>query len=108
MRRDLEGELLDRAQYTHDELRAKRRAEAAERLEELAAIAKAMAADLRGTGSSDEDADLTAYGRVYWLRKQVGYVVAKLGYGAPDTWVTKVAEREYGEGAGWKSFLRSD
>lgn len=86
---------------TWQQARNRKRLAAAKRLEELAAITQQMALDLRGEGGSDEDADLTAHGRVYWLRKQVGYVVADLGYGPPDAWVTKVVEREYGHHAGW-------
>lgn len=104
--RDVEREVADRERYSYAELRRKKRFEAAARLEELAAIAKQMVLDLRGEGGSEEDADLTAYARVYWLRKQLGYVVAPLGVGAPDSWTTKVAEREYGEEAGWRSSLR--
>lgn len=88
---------------TWQQSRDRKRLAAAKRLEELAAITQQMVLDLRGQGGSDEDADLTAHGRVYWLRKQVGYVVTDLGYGAPDAWVTKVVEREYGAQAGWNT-----
>lgn len=80
--------------------RNRKRLEAAARVEELTIVAKQLVLDLRGEPGdrrSQENADLTAYGRVYWLRKQLGYVVASLGSGAPDAWVTKVVEREYGE-----------
>lgn len=93
------------SQETWQEQRNRQRSEAADRLDELAAIMKQVALDVRGEGNSDEDADLTAYGRVFWLRRQLGYVVASLGHGAPATWVTRVAEKEYGEGAGWRSSL---
>lgn len=81
---------------TWQQSRDRKRLDAARRLEELVALAQQMVLDLRGAGDSQEDADLTAYGRVYWLRKQVGYIVSDLGHGAPDTWVTKVVEKEYG------------
>ncbi len=88
---------------SYAEQRRRVRYEAADRVEELAAIAKQIVLDLRGDPddrASQEDADLTAYGRVYWLRKQLGYVVASLGQpGTPARWVTKLAEREYGEKA---------
>lgn len=94
---------------TYAESRRRKRMEAAARIEELAAIAKAMVLDLRGEGESQEDADLTAYGRVYWLRKQVGYVVATLGPpGPPDSWVTRVVAKEYGPEAGWDTGLRNE
>lgn len=85
---------------SYAEMRRRVRLEAADRLEELTTIAKQVALDLRGDPddqASQEDADLTAYGRVYWLRRQLGYVVVSLGGPrAPDRWVTKLAEREYG------------
>lgn len=49
---------------------------AAHQLEDLAIIAKLMVTDLR-------DGDDNPYGRVYWLRKQLGYIVANLGQGVP-------------------------
>lgn len=49
---------------------------AANQLEDLAIIAKFMVTDLR----EGED---NPYGRVYWLRKQLGYIVANLGQGVP-------------------------
>lgn len=86
---------------TYAEQRRRVRLEAADRVEELAAIAKQVALDLRGDPddrASQEDADLTAYGRVYWLRTQLGYVVSSLGRpGTPPSWVRKLVEREYGE-----------
>lgn len=103
MTSDVESAVAERVNYA--EQRRQQRYAAAARLEELAAIAKTMVLDLRGDGESREDADLTAYGRVFWLRRQLGYVVASLGAGAPPTWVTRVAEREYGEEAGWNSSL---
>lgn len=85
---------------SYAEMRRRTRLEAADRVEELAAIAKQIVLDLRGDPddrASQEDADLTAYGRVYWLRRQLGYVVANLGRpGAPERWVSKLVEREYG------------
>jgi hypothetical protein len=103
VKRDVTLEVAERVEHnlSYAESRRKKRFEAAARLEELAAITRQMVLDLRGEGGSEEDADLTAYARAYWLRKQLGYVVASLGVGAPDTWTTKVAEREYGEEAGW-------
>lgn len=108
MKRDVEREIAERQRYGYEELRTKKRLEAADRLEELAAIAKAVAADLRGEeGESGQiAANDTAYGRVYWLRKQLGYVVNTLGVGLPERWVQRVVEREYGEEAGWKSYLQ--
>lgn len=50
---------------------------AAHQLEDIAVIAKAMCNDLR------EGAD-NPYGRVYWLRKQMSYLVATLGEGVPS------------------------
>ena len=47
---------------------------AADELEGLAIIAKQMCIDLRN-GVDDP------YARVYWLRRQFGYVVADLGFG---------------------------
>lgn len=86
---------------SYAEMRRRTRFEAAARVEELAAIAKQIVLDLRGDPddrASQEDADLTAHGRVYWLRRQLGYVVASLGGPrAPDRWVSKLVEREYGE-----------
>lgn len=84
---------------TWEQQRDAKRLAAAARIEELIEIQKQLVLDLRGTPdkAGRDDADLTAYGRVYWLRKQVGYVVASLGVGAPDSWVTRLAEREYGE-----------
>lgn len=88
---------------SYAEQRRRQRYEAAARLEELAAIAKAMVLDVRGDGESQEDADLTAYGRVFWLRRQLGYVVASLGAGAPASWVMRAVEKEYGDEAGWNT-----
>ncbi len=108
MSRDVAAEIAERNRYGYEELRGMKRLAAAERLEELAAIAKAMAADLRGQeGESGQTAaNDTAYGRVYWLRTQLGYVVNTLGVGLPERWVQRVVEQEYGEEAGWKSFLQ--
>lgn len=58
--------MVDKAKLNH----------AANQLEDLAVIAKFMVTDLR------EGAD-NPYGRVYWLRKQLGYLVADLGIGVP-------------------------
>lgn len=49
---------------------------AANELEDLAIIAKIMVNDLR-------EGKPNAYGRVYWLRRQLSYVVAGLGIGIP-------------------------
>lgn len=49
---------------------------AANELEDLAAVAKLMVTDLR-------EGKPNAYGRVYWLRKQIGHIVAGLGVGVP-------------------------
>lgn len=49
---------------------------ASHELEDLATIAKIMVTDLR------EGKD-NPYARVYWLRKQLGYIVADLGVGVP-------------------------
>lgn len=108
--RDVNAEIAERQRYGYEELRAQKRLEAATRLEELAAIAEAVAADLRGEDgeSGQVAANDTAYGRVYWLRTQLGYVVNTLGVGLPERWVRRVVEREYGEEAGWKSSLQSD
>jgi hypothetical protein len=85
--------------YSYGELRLKRRIDAANQLEELITVAKQMVLDLRGkpTRESQEDADLTAYGRGYWLRKRLGYVVATLGVGHPTSWVTRYVEKHYGK-----------
>jgi hypothetical protein len=85
--------------YSYNELRLKRRRDAADQLEELIIVAKQMVLDLRGEPSreSQEDADLTAYGRVYWLRKRLGYIVATLGVGHPTSWVTRYVEKHYGK-----------
>lgn len=84
---------------SYAEQRRRLRFEAAARVEELAAIAKQIVLDLRGDvddRASQEDADLTAYGRVYWLRTQLGYVVASLGQpGPPPSWVRKLVKSEY-------------
>ena len=76
-----------------------RRLNAANQLEDLIVVAKQMVLDLRGVPSREgqEDADLTAYGRVYWLRKRLGYVVATLGVGHPTSWVTRYVEKHYGK-----------
>jgi hypothetical protein len=50
---------------------------AASELEDVATIAKMMVTDLREGDKSE------AYLRVYWLRKQLGYIVARLGEGVP-------------------------
>jgi hypothetical protein len=80
-------------------MRRRVRLEAADRVEELAVIAKQIVLDMRGDPddrASQEDADLTAYGRVYWLRTQLGYVVASLGQpGTPPSWVRKLVKSEY-------------
>lgn len=98
--RDVKEEIRERDQLTYAEQRRKKRFEAAAQLEELIAVAKQVVLDLRGepnaTARERVYSDDTAYGRVYWLRTQLGYVVAKLGYGAPATWVKKVVGKEYG------------
>lgn len=103
MRRDVEREIADRQRYTYDKLRERRRLDAADRVEELAAIAKALVTDLRGQPgeSGQQAANDTAYGRVYWLRRELGRVVATLGIGLPEPWVLRVVDREYGADAGW-------
>jgi hypothetical protein len=102
VKRDVNAEIAERKELGYAGQRRRKRMDAAARVEELAAIAKQLVLDLRGEGGSQEDADLTAYGRVYWLRKQLGYVVNTLGPpGPPDSWVTRVVEREYGSEAGW-------
>jgi hypothetical protein len=103
--RDVTSEIAERAVYGYEELRARKRLEAAARLEELALIAAAMAKDLRGEpGESGQvAANDTAYGRVYWLRTQLGYVVNTLGVGLPERWVRRVVAQEYGEEAGWST-----
>lgn len=53
-----------------------KREAAADRLEELAAIAKAMVGDIRtGDGPADP------YSLLYWLRTEVGRVVSGMGAG---------------------------
>lgn len=53
-----------------------KRQEAANRLEELAIIAKTMVEDIRtGDGPADP------YSLLYWLRTEVGRVVATMGAG---------------------------
>lgn len=105
VRRTPEEVLADRERYGFEELRAKRRNDAANRLEELAAIAKAMVQDLRGQpGESGQvAANDTAYARVYWLRRELGYVVNTLGVGLPERWAQRVVAREYGPEAGWST-----
>jgi hypothetical protein len=95
---DVEREIAERERYGYEELRARKRLEAAERLEDLARVATKMAEDLRGeSGESGQvAANDTAYGRVYWLRTQLGYVVNTLGVGLPPRWVQRVVAKEYG------------
>lgn len=79
--------------------RNRKRLEVSHQLEELTIIAKQMVQDLRGEPGnrlSQENADLTAYARVYWLRKQIGYLTRELGFETPPTWATKLVEKEYG------------
>jgi hypothetical protein len=79
--------------------RNRKRLEVSHQLEELTIIAKQMVQDLRGEPGnrlSQENADLTAYARVYWLRKQIGYLTRELGFETPHTWATKLVEKEYG------------
>lgn len=59
---------------------------AANELEDIATIAKLMVTDLR-------EGKPNPYGRVYWLRKQLGYTVAGLGVGVPKG--LDVIETEY-------------
>jgi hypothetical protein len=79
--------------------RDRKRVEVSHQIEDLTAIMKQLVLDLRGEPGnrlSQEHADLTAYARVYWLRKQLGYLTRELGYDAPATWATKFVEKEYG------------
>lgn len=94
----VEREITERERYGYEELRARRRLEAAQHLEDLAVVARQMAEDLRGQpGESGQvAANDTAYGRLYWLRTQLGYVVNTLGVGLPLRWVQRVVAKEYG------------
>lgn len=53
--------------------------QAANRIEELIIIAKEMVIRIRNGDEPD------AYAAVYWLRRELGYVVASLGVGVPAT-----------------------
>lgn len=92
---------------SYEEQRRQRRYEAAARVEELAAIAKQVVLDLRGeldaTAVGHLRANDTAYARVYWLRRELGRVVAELGVGLPNHRVMKAVEKEYGDEAGWST-----
>jgi hypothetical protein len=105
VRQTPEEVLADRQTYGFDELRARQRNLAADRLEELAAIAQAMVTDLRGQpGESGQTAASdTAYARVYWLRREIGYVVNALGVGLPPRWAQRVVSKEYGAESGWST-----
>lgn len=97
MSRDVAREVADRQRYGFEEYRTRKRLEAAERLEELLVAAQRVIVDLRGQAgeSGQVAASDTAHARVYWLRKQLGYLVADLGVGLPPHWTTKVVEQEY-------------
>lgn len=83
---------------SYAESRREARLRAAAQLEDLIVVAKQVVLDLRGepTREGQDDADLTAYGRVFWLRRQLGYVVGSLGVNAPATWVMNLAGKRYG------------
>ncbi len=51
---------------------------AASDLEDLAEILKQIIIDLREKDSAD------AYARVYWFRREVGYITSGLGEGVPN------------------------
>jgi hypothetical protein len=93
----VEREVADRERYGFNELRDRKRLEAAGQLEELAVALKQVVIDLRGEPgeSGQQAASDTAYARVYWLRWKLGHVVADLGIGLPPTWARRVVEREY-------------
>lgn len=63
-------------------------AEVANLLEELSMIADHMVTDIR------EGAD-NPYERVYWLRKQIGYLVSRLGAGVPKAKDLQAIEDHY-------------
>lgn len=81
----------------YEELRTRKRLEAANRLEELTAIAKQVVIDLRGQdgAAKQQAASDMAYARVYWLRRELGHVVATLGVGLPDGWRLRLVAQEY-------------
>jgi hypothetical protein len=60
---------------------------AANTMEDLAAIAKQVVIDLRAGKPHP-------YARVYWLRREMGRVVATMGVGTPEG--IKEVNREYG------------
>lgn len=76
------------SELTREPLRDARAVNASYRLEELLAIGKAVVLDLR------DGAD-APYARVYWLRRELGYVVAELGVGLPNHAELKAVTAEY-------------
>lgn len=87
---------------TYEEHRTQQRLEAADRLEELVITAKQMVIDLRANPAPDtagREAWLRsndmAYARLYWLRREIGYVVNQLGVGLPPNWTIRQVTKEY-------------
>lgn len=70
------------------EHRAARAINASYRIGELSALARQVELDLRD-GAPD------AYARVYWLRRELGYVANELGVGLPDHAALRRVEAEY-------------
>ena len=70
-------------------MRREKEVDAASRIEELMIIAKEMILRLRLGQEPD------SYAAVYWLRRELGYVVATLGVGVPDTTVVEPYYHEY-------------
>lgn len=99
MRHDIKQKIAERERYGVEELRTKKRLEAAEQLDRLIVVANQVALDLRGKEGEREqlNANDTAYARLYWLRKQLGHVVADVGTGAPTAWRMKALTHEYGK-----------
>lgn len=87
---------------TYEAHRTEQRLEVADQLEELVIAAKQMVIDLRANPDADTAgreewlrSNDTAYARVYWLRRELGYVVNQLGVGLPPNWAVKKIIAEY-------------
>lgn len=70
-------------------MRREKEVDAASRIEELMIMAKEMILRLR-LGQEPHP-----YAAVYWLRRELGYVVATLGVGVPDTTDVEPYYHEY-------------
>lgn len=84
--------------------RTQRRLEAANQLEELLVAAQQIVLDLRANPTPDTvdreewlRSNDMAYARVYWLRRELGYVVNKLGVGLPPNWMIKQIIEEFAQ-----------